>query len=135
MGEYDHLPINTVFLADPIFNGGTQRVDFRVYQLVLPDGDQVEVTGIAYDLNGRAGIVGEILRDRESEVADAAGAAAVQMGKDAISTLTPNSMVGAGVNTFSQSMIDNENDHRPKKKEPVSVVSPQNLRIKLEKAI
>jgi len=134
IGDDDLLPAKTVFEATPAFNSGNKRLNLSIKKGILPDGTEFDVSATAYDLSGRNGLAGELIRDKDSEVKDAVGQGVVEMGRSAINTVADGSIVGSGVNTTTQAMLDTESQYRPKKSTAIIITNPQSIKVKIDKA-
>ena len=132
-GRYNNVPAKTAFMAIATFNAGTERMDLQVRSAITPDDKEITLLATAYDLANRNGLAGVIIRDRDSEVKDAFGNAVVTMSKGAVSAVMPDNIAGQGADSFTNDMLDNENQYRPKKQQAVIMVSPQTLYLKIDK--
>jgi len=133
-GGIDVLPAQTVFEAEARFNDGNKRLDLTIKKCLLPDGKELDCSGTAYDLSGRNGLPGTLVRNKNSEIKDAVGAGMVDIGRSAVSAVTDGGIIGSGVNTTTQTLLENENQHRPKKAKTIIITNPQTLKIKINQA-
>jgi len=59
-GDHGILPAQTTLFAGKKYNKGTNRLDLIVHYAILPDGKEITLSGIVYDLQKQAGLVGII---------------------------------------------------------------------------
>ena len=134
LGEFDTLPAGTVFLSKPFFNEGTRRLDLVAIGGRTPDGREFELKAVAYDMGGRSGIAGVLLRDRSDEMKEAVADSVVDLGKGALQLATPNSLLGQAVGNTGEALISNENQARRQSEKGIILVSSQQIKLKVEHA-
>ncbi|MCW9023062.1 MAG: hypothetical protein OQK73_00125 [Gammaproteobacteria bacterium] len=134
LGEFDTLPAGTVFISKPFFNEGTRRLDLVAIGGRTPDGREFELKAVAYDMGGRSGIAGVLLRDRRDEINEAVTDSVVDLGKGALQLATPNSLLGQAVGDTGEALISNENQARRQPEKGIILVSSQQIKLKVEQA-
>ncbi|KAF0190508.1 MAG: Uncharacterized protein FD165_2676 [Gammaproteobacteria bacterium] len=134
-GDVRELAAGTLLFAEKAYNHGTKRLDLRIVKAITPDGEELELSGLVYDLKEHAGLLGIVT---ESPTVETVGTGVRQglltAGRVAARQMTGSDIVGTVAGTTAETVIDEKQtvfDHT--QTQPYTIhVNAQDVRVRVE---
>lgn len=131
-GRHQTLPQGTILFANKSINERELKMECITLLAKTPSGE--EISGVSfriYSLDKRAGLAGQVVRDREKEVKGSAKKAALKTAS--IVAASSGSLAGTAATSVADDMISNEGQFADSSVRAFIRVSPQPVLLKLTK--
>ncbi len=133
-GNQNNLPAGTYLFSEKSYNQGTKRLDLHVIKALLPDGDEIELSGLVYDSVKVAGLQGIIVENGSSAVQSGFKTGLISAGQTLINQASKGALGAEIITSTTDSIADNKlSTVDAEKAVPYTVhVSPQPVYIQIQ---
>ncbi len=133
-GSQNNLPAGTYLFSEKSYNQGTKRLDLHVIKALLPDGDEIELSGLVYDSVKVAGLQGIIVENGSSAVQSGFKTGLISAGQTLINQASKGAVGAEIITSTTDSVADNKlSAVKAEKAVPYTVhVSPQPVFIQIQ---
>lgn len=110
VGDVKTLEKGTILFADKFYNYGTSRLDMHAIKAITPSGYEMDVSGLVYDTQRTAGLLGIVTGNMLSEsVKSGMSAGLINVSRAAVKNFAKDgSMAGAMTEAAADSIIDDK---------------------------